>query len=219
MRTMGRLRGLQKWVTENLCEGREMKAPAPNMDIGQIVRQTPQCYLAWAPARLDTTGRLQEDPVSVCPGIIIMPSQSFAKYTEEKRHDRMNNIMRPERLRRHLSVSILFCVYEPGTRLKGFIDSVGEKGRGLDMTLIEEGTEQGLVTLFDWIDDGIEALIGARTIPGTDLYLEEDSMTYSLYTDQSYVVDRRPIYYGFINATFGCYSEEKPNKTINELLI
>lgn len=219
MRTVGRLKGLQAWITDTLCSGRELKAPAPNMNIGEIVRQEPRCYIAWAPARMDTSGKLREDPISVCPGIIIMPNQSFAKYSEEKRHDRINNIMRPELLRRHLSVSILFCVYEPGIRLPGFIDSVGEKGQGLDMSLIKEGTEEGLCTLLDWMDDGIEALLGARTIPGTDLYLEDDSVTYALYTDQNYVVDRRPVYYGFINATFGCYSTERVNETINELLL
>ena len=108
----------------------------------------------------------------------------------------------------HLAVSILFAVYEPGIRLPGFIDSAGENGKGLDMSLILEGTQEGLFTLFNWMDDCMTKLLGQKMIPGTDLTLEEATMTYSLYTDQSYVVDRRPIYYGFINTSFGCYADE-----------
>ena len=219
MRTHTRLEALKKWLTTELCEGREMKAPAPNMNIGEIVRQEPKVYLAWAPARLDSTGQLREDPASVCPGIIVMPNQSYGKYMEEKRFDRYNNVHRPPDMGQHLSVSILFSVYEPGIRLPGFIESVGKNGQGLDMSLIKEGTEQGLFTLVDWMDDCMEALLRDRSIPGTDLFLEENTMTYSLYTDQSYVTDRRPIYYGFINVTFGCYASEGVNSEVKNMLI
>lgn len=219
MRTRTRLEGLKKWITKELCTGRIMKAPGENMDISDIERQEPRCYLAWAPSRIDSTGQFREDPISVCPGIIVMPNQSYAKFMEEKRFDRYNNVHRPPDMGQHLSVSILFSVYEPGIRLPGFISSVGEDGRGLDMTLIEEGTEEGLFTLVDWMDDCMEALLRDRSIPGTDLFLEENTMTYSLYTDQSYVVDRRPIYYGFINVTFGCYAEEGVNSAVKNLLI
>lgn len=196
-----------------------MKAPAPNMNIGEIVKQEPVCYLAWAPARLDQTGQLRDDPASVCPGIIVMPNQSYGKYMEEKRFDRYNNVHRPPDLGQHLGVSILFSVYEPGVRLPGFIDSVGERGQGLDMSLIKEGTEEGLLTLADWMDDCMEALLRDKMIPGTDLFLEESTMTYSLYTDQSYVVDKRPIYFGFINVSFGCYANEGVNSDVNNLLL
>ena len=219
MRTRERLLGLKQWITHELCEGRNMKAPAPNMNIGEIVRQEPRCFLAWAPARMDQTGQLREDPASVVPGIIVMPNQSYGKYMEEKRFDRYNNVHRPPDLGQHLSVSILFSVYEPGVRLPGFIDSVGEKGKGLDMSLIKEGTESGLFTLVDWMDDCMEALLRDKMIPETDLFLEESTMTYSLYTDQSYVVDKRPIYYGFINVSFGCYANEGVNSNVNKLLL
>ena len=113
---------------------------------------------------------------------------------------------------------MLFSVYEPGIRLPGFKDSADEHGRGLDMSLIVEGTEQGLFTLTDWMDDCMQALLRDRSIPETDLILEEHNMTYSLYTDQSYVVDRRPIYYGFVNATFMCYAEEGVNSAVRAIL-
>ena len=219
MRTRERLLGLKKWMTKELCKGRVMKAPAKDMNIGEIVRQEPCCYLGWAPSRMDYTGQYQVDPVSVCPGIIIMPNQSAAKYMEEKRFDRYNNVHRPSLMGSHLFVSILFSVYEPGVRLPGFIDSVEETGQGLDMSLIMEGTEQGLFTLVDWMDDCKEKLLRDKMIPGTDLSVEEETITYSLYTDQSYVVDKRPIYYGFVNVSFNGYADSGANPSTNKYLL
>ena len=218
MRTRERLYGLKAWIEKELCKGRSMKAPGEKMNIAEIKYQEPPCYLAWAPTRIDQTGQLRDDLSSVAPSIIVMPNQSYLKYMEEKRFDRYNNVHRPPNLGQHLAVSILFTVYEPGIRLPGFIDSVGEGGQGLDMTLIQEGTEEGLLTLFDWMDDCSEGLLRDKCIPGTDLFLEEDTATYSLYTDQSYVVDRRPLYYGFINVSFGCYANEGVNSDIKNLL-
>ena len=221
MRTRTRLMGLKKWLYEELCEGRNMKAPAPNMDIGKIERKEPKVYLGWAPARLDKTGLLQEDAASVCPGIIVMPNQAYVKYMEEKRFDRYNNVHRPPDMGQHFSCSILFSVYEPGVRLPGFIDSMDEKGGGLDLSLIKEGTEEGLFTLTDWMDDCMEKLLRDKSIPKTDLILPDNVMpglTYSMYTDQNYVVDRRPIYYGFVNVDFACYAETGVNSEIRRLI-
>lgn len=218
MRFSERLTGLKNWTYKELCKGRMMKAPAENMDIGTINRQEPPVYLAWAPARVDKAGNLKEIPLSTVPGILIMPNQTYAKYMEEKRFDRYNNVHRPQEMGQHLAVSILFSVYEPGVRLPGFVDSVGEKGAGLDTSLILEGTEQGLFTLMNWMDDCMEKLLGQKMIPKTDLFVQEDTVTYSLYTDQSYVVDRRPIYYGFVNVVFGCHANEGYNPDIEKLL-
>lgn len=218
MRFTERLTGLKNWTYKELCKGRMMKAPAENMDIGTINRQEPPVYLAWAPARVDKAGNLKEIPLSTVPGILIMPNQTYAKYMEEKRFDRYNNVHRPQEMGQHLAVSILFSVYEPGVRLPGFVDSVGEKGAGLDTSLILEGTEQGLFTLMNWMDDCMEKLLGQKMIPKTDLFVQEDTVTYSLYTDQSYVVDRRPIYYGFVNVVFGCHVNEGYNPDIEKLL-
>lgn len=218
MRFSERLTGLKNWTYKELCKGRVMKAPAENMDIGTINRQEPPVYLAWAPARVDKAGNLKEIPLSTVPGILIMPNQTYAKYMEEKRFDRYNNVHRPQEMGQHLAVSILFSVYEPGVRLPGFVDSVGEKGAGLDTSLILEGTEQGLFTLMNWMDDCMEKLLGQKMIPKTDLFVQEDTVTYSLFTDQSYVVDRRPIYYGFVNVVFGCHVNEGYNPDIEKLL-
>lgn len=218
MRTSERLRYLKAFLYENLCQGRQMKAPAPQMKIDQIVNQEPKVFLAWAPARMDQSGILHEDTASVVPGIILMPNQSYAKNMEEKRFDRYNNVHRPPEMGQQLSVSVLFGVYEPGIRLPGFSENAEARGKGLDMTRILEGTEEGLFTLTNWMDDCMTLLLGQKMIPHTDLVLDEATVTYSLYTDQSYVVDKRPIYYGFINATFQCYAEEGQNPSIEQYL-
>ena len=217
MRTRERLLKLKGWVEGELCAGRIMKAPSEDMDFTKIVRQEPKCYIAWNPTRPDQTGMFHVDPVNVCPGILIMPRIAHAKFTEEKRFDRYNNIHRPQELGQTLAVDILFSVYEPGIRLPGFIDSA-ESGNGLDMSLLVEGTEEGLFALTDWMDDCIEKLLGQKIIPQTDLFVNEASMAYSLYTDQSFVVDKRPIYYGFVSVDFSCYAEEGVNRSIDQYL-
>lgn len=218
MRFTERLIGIKNWTIDELCKGRMMKAPGENMDISDINTQEPTCYLAWAPSKLDKNGNLRELPLSTVPSIIIMPNQANAKYMEEQRFDRYNNVHRPSLMGQHLAVSFLFSVYEPGIRLPGFVDSVGEKGKGLDTSLILDGTEQGLFTLMNWMNDCVEKLLSLKAIPKTDLWLEEATMTYSLYTDQNYVVDRRPIYYGFVNASFGCFADEGKNPELDNYL-
>lgn len=215
MRTAERLLGLKAWVQRELCDGREMKCPAPGMDVTKIRRRTPDVHLGWAPTRANAG----EEAVAACPGILIMPGQANARLAEEKRFDRYNNVARSQDYGQHLQVSMLFSVYEPGTRLPGFADSAGPQGHGADMSLLLEGTEQGLLTLMGWMDDAMTRLLGQRVIPNTDLSVEDASITYGLYTDQSYVVDKRPIYYGFVNASFACHANKEANKKLNELLM
>ena len=86
------------------------------------------------------------------------------------------------------------------------------------MKLLEEGTETGILTLYDWMDDCVEKLLGTRMIPGTDLFVIAESVTSSMYTDQSFIVDRRPVYYGFVTVTFNGYANEQNNDEIRKLL-
>ena len=204
MRISERLSCLKDWTYESVCKGRSMKAPASDRDFTQISYQEPAVYLGWAPARVEKSDEI----ASVVPSIIIMPAQAHAKYMKEKRFDRYNGVHRPQELGANLTVNVLFSVFEPGIRLPGFKSSVGKGGQGADMSKLLDGTEEGLRTLLDWMDDFTSLLLGQRMIPKSDLFVDEESVTYSLYTDQSYVTDRRPIYYGFVNATFDCYAEE-----------
>lgn len=218
MRFAERLTKLKKWTIEELCEGREMKAPAPGMDISGIVWRKPECWLAWAPASVDKSGMPTEIPENVAPSILVMPNQGFGKYVEEKRFDQYKNIHRAKQMGQHLPITFLFTVYEPGIRLPGFAQSAGEKGRGIDTTLIMEGTEEGLLTLYNWMDDCMSKLLGQKIIRETDLAVDEETVTHSLYTDSKYVVDRRPLFYGFVNVDFNCYANEELSKELEELL-
>lgn len=217
MRTRQRLLGLKKWFADNLCKGRSLKAPGEGMDITKVVHREPVCYVAWPPMQLKGNSILMEPEFSsVCPSIVLMPALSDGKLMEEKRFDSYD-AKRPQELGQTLAISVLFSVYEPGIRLPGFVESASS-GKGMDMSLLLEGTEEGLFTLTDWMDDCRELLLGAKSIPGTDLFLQEDSIRYSLYTDQSYVVDKRPIFYGFTSLTFYCHANER-SSSIDEYLL
>lgn len=219
MRTVQRLQGLKKWAEKELCEGRLMKAPPADQKVDTINRQEPKCYLGWMPSRMDAAGGMMEPEIhSVVPSIIILPKGSYAQHIEEKRFDRYNKVSRPATLGSTLSIDMLFSVWEPGIRLPGFVESA--KSDNADMSLIKEGTEEGLFTLLNWMDDCKEMLLSTKKIPETDLYVEnEDSIIYSLYTDQSFVTDKRPIYYGFITVTFNGYADTKPDTDTNQLLL
>lgn len=218
MRTTEKLQKFKVWAEETLCRGRRLKAPASDRDVTKIVYREPSVFLAWSPMRLNKAGTLELDTSNTTPSITIMPSMSYAKMIEEKRFDRYQGVHRPVNLGNQLSVTMLFSVFEPGTRLPGFTESGDENGKGLDLSLFQDGTEQGLMTLLDWIDDAKKALLQEMCIPGTDMALNEQSLVWSLYTDQQYVTDRRPIYYGFINCTFGGYVDEG-NKRTNKYLL
>ena len=211
MRTWERLRKMKDWLDAELCEGREYKCPVPTQapsyapSITDFTRTRPSVFLAWQPMRPNEPGRVDSsDPYSVCPAITIMPVSGHARYVQEKRFDRYQKVHRPQEMGQSLNVQILFSIYEPGERLPGFADSMETPKP--DMYLLKDGTEPGLCTLVNWMDDAMELLLRERRVPGTDLVLEDDTMTYSLFTDQAYVVDRRPLYYGFVNAEFMGYA-------------
>ena len=216
MRTVERLRKFQKWTYETICKGRSMKTPAPNMDVRQIARQEPKVFLAYAPMRPDESNPTGEiDPLNVSPGIIIAPTFGNLKYMEEQRFDRYNNVHRPKEMGQSLSAQVMFFVYEDGVRLPGFIDSAmnGE----YDMSLIREGSQDGLETLLNWMDDFKDALLSTKGIPGTDMFLNEAESQYGLYSDQKFVADRRPAFIGMVTVTFQCHADEY-NDEANRLL-
>lgn len=217
MRTTARLDKLQEWTYQNVCKGRLMKTPANGMNVTQIVKAEPKCYVGYFPMRADETSWAEEDPANTAPSILILPVQSYVKYMEEKRFDRYNHVSRPDELGQGLNVQVLFTVYEDGVREPGFIQKAERTGE-IDLTLIREGTREGLYTLLNWMDDFKEKLLGARFIPGTDLFLDEANMTYGLYSDQKYINDKRPLYYGFVNVAFQCYAVEALNEDIERLL-
>lgn len=214
MRTWERLRKMKQFFYEELCVGREYKSPVPTQGttygpaIDDFTMAEPRVFLGWQPMRPNEPGRVDPtDPFSVCPAITIMPAISYARYVKEKRFDTYQNIHRPQDMGQSPKTIILFSIYEPGIRLPGFDEALAT-GDPDAMQYLQDGTEAGLETLFEWMDDAMQLLLRERTIPGTDLCLEDDSFTYSLFTDQNYVVDRRPLYYGFMNVEFKGYAND-----------
>lgn len=219
MRTTERLERFREWTYEKVCRGRQMKTPAGGMDFTQIVKQEPKVYVGYYPLRQDESGWKEMDEINVAPGILIMPTHSYVKYMEEQRFDRYNHVSRPDALGQGLNCQVLFSVYEDGVRMPGFIaKATDEDNPEFDLSLVREGTEEGLYTLLNWMDDFKTALLGAKFIPKTDLFLNEAQMTYGIYSDQKYINDKRPLYYGFVNVAFQCYAEEGQNRDIERLL-
>lgn len=213
MRTWERLRKTKAFFERELCAGREFKAPVPatgqnamyGPSVTDFTTAEPRVFLAWQPARPNEPGQLDaHDPISIAPSITIMPCAAYARYVQEHRFDRYQKISRPQDMGQSLALQILFTIYEPGVRLPGFADSM-DAGRA-DMSLFKDGTEPGLETLVNWMDDAMELILREKTVPGTDLILEDDNFMYSLYTDQTYIQDRRPLYQGFLNVEFKCYA-------------
>ena len=209
MRTWERLRKLREFLHTEICAGREFKCPVPQTgrnaqygpNITDFTMAEPRVFLAWQPAKANEPGRVDAgDPWSVAPSITIMPTASVVRYQGEHRFDRYQKIHRPQEMGQSFSVQMLFTIYEPGVRLPGFAD--GFEAGHPDMGLLMDGTEPGLETLVNWMDDAMELLLREHTIPGTDLTLEDENFVYSLYSDQNYIVDRRPLYQGFLNAEF-----------------
>ena len=193
-----------------------MKTPASDMDVRKVKRQEPQVFLGFSPMRPDQSNFTGEiDPLNVAPGIIIIPVGGALKNPEEQRFDRYNKVNRPKEMGQTLTVQVLFFVFEDGVRLPGFVKSA-EEGK-YDMSLIAEGTQEGLTTLIDWMDDFSDAVMAAKTIPGTDLMLNMAESTYGLYSDQKYIADRRPMFIGYVNLTFQCHADEY-NDEVTKLL-
>ena len=216
MRTEERLRKLRDWTYQTVCQGRVMKAPAPNLDISKIVRQEPKAYIGYAPTRPDISLYSDVDPLTAAPGIILAPAIGDVHYMEEKRFDRYNKVHRPADMGQSLTVQAVFLVYEDGVRLPGFIDAL-ERGEKFPMELLREGTEEGLFTLTNWMDDFKDALLSEGHIPETDLFVNDEAFDYGWYSDQKTISDRRPVFIGMVTVKFQCYADHL-NHEIQDLI-
>lgn len=209
MRDWERLTKMREWMRKELCEGKRFKIPVPKTgkngvygpDIIDFTEGEPRVFIGFQPLRPDEPGKYDPtDPYSVCPAITIMPGASLVRNTPEHRFDRYNHIIRSQDMGQSCNVQILFSIYEPGVRLPGFAHSYEEGSP--DLGLLQDGTDEGLAALLNWMDDAKELLLRERSVPGTDLMLDDDNLIRALYTDQEYVVDRRPLFHGFLNVQF-----------------
>lgn len=188
-----------------------MKSPGEGGLLKDARLEEPRVYVGWYPVRPDVTGLKEPEALTTVPSILIAPTPAKVRAVEERFSDRYDDIYRPKEMGGTFGVSMLFAVYEPGDRLPGFSEHPTPE-------LLIEATEQGLFTLTDWMDELCAHLLAAKTIPGTDLFLREATLERSLYTEMGMLPDKRPIFYGFVNATFGCYSNEAQNGHIKGLL-
>lgn len=216
MTTRQRLEALEKWAEERLCRGREYKSPYPDGDITRVKLTEPKVYLGWFPGRGPRTEDWEEAP-NEAPGILIAPGTTCGQKVEVRRFDENSRVRRPPELGQTVQISMMFCIYEPGVRKAGFEEMA--EAEELDISRIDDGTREGLLTLTDWLDEAARQLLDTRCIPGSDLILQEETLTYGLYQDVGYIVDRRPFYYGFLNATFNAYAGEEPDAGVAELLL
>ena len=218
MRTYARLDALKKWTFDTVCKGRRMKQEPPERDITKYKEPVePQVYIAYTPKRLDETGDLEVQLRSMAPCIVIMPTASYVEYMMPKRFDQYNGIHRPREYGQQLNVQVLFAVYEDDLRLPGFVDKY-EQTREFDLTLLREGTQEGLQTLLDWMDEYREALLVQECIPGCDLILDRENFVYGMRSDQKYISDNRPLYYGLCDIGFNCVSETAVNPEVAAIL-
>lgn len=215
MLTQRRLEGLQKWLYENLCKGRKLKAPAEDGDLKVFEWVEPQVFIDYYPTEPTADGGMDY----VAPSILIMQHPSRIKFTEEERFDRYAGIHRPQEFGQSLAVTLLFSVYEQGTRLQGFIPKL-RQGE-FDPDLLRESTREGLFTLTGWMDEAMRKMLALGHIPGTDLIINRklEDGSYGLYSDSHYVVDKRPSYLGMINMEFTCFAEEVPYGEILDCLL
>ena len=193
-----------------------MKTPAAGMDVTRIERQEPKVYIGFYPTRPDQTGEIHPDPMNAAPSILIMPVGGDARLNELKYGDIRKGTARPPELGQTLRTQVLFSVYEDGVRMPGFIEQA--RGGDWDISLVREGSDEGLFLLLDWVDDFREKLLAARVIPGTDMALEDDQLTWAMYADQHFISDRRPLYYAYLNVIFRMHSDEAQNRAFRELL-
>ena len=214
MRTNTRLLRMKEWLYKELCQGRQYKTPSPDDAITNTKTAEPMVFLGWQPLWSAMQAQtcsphyaMRNDPFSVCPAITVMPGTMPLNKVPEKRFDRYNKINRAGSMGSSLTLTILFSIYEPGIRLPGFEESLNS-GKGLDKNLMLDATEEGLLTLMDWMDDAVELMLRERIVPGTDLVLDEESAIRSLFTDQNFVVDRRPIFYGFLVVDFKGHADK-----------
>lgn len=167
----------------------------------------PRCFVGLYPWTLN-----EASEYNVAPSILIIPDVSKAKDVRIKSYDQSDNIGRPQNLGAQLNLRLVFCVYDPGDRTAELKTSQNP------YTDILEGDNGGFFTLTDWLDECMEKLLQANSIPGCDLFLYEDTITWAPMTEGEAILDRRPLYYGILQLGFGGESQRREGETISKLL-
>ena len=205
MSTRKRLEALKSWVEENLCKGKSMKTPGET-DFS-VVYTEPRCFIALYPWLLN-----ESSEYNIAPSILIIPDVSKAKDARIKSYDQSENVTRPQALGAQLNLRLIYCVYDPGERTAELKETMNP------YTDILEGNNSGFFTLTDWLDESMEKLLQAGSIPGVDLFLYEETITWTPMTEGEAILDRRPLYYGELHLGFGGQAQRREGETISRLL-
>lgn len=205
MSTRTRLSAFQDWVYQNLCKGRSMKTPG-DTDFS-VVYTEPRCFVALYPWQLN-----EASEYNVAPSILIIPDVSKGKDVRVKSYDQSEGVARPQNLGAQLNLKLIYCVYDPGERTAELKESQNPYKD------ILEGDNGGFYTLTDWLDESMEKLMQVQSIPGSDLFLYEDSLTWTPMTEGEAILDRRPLYYGILQIGFGGEAQRRQGDTIKKLL-
>ena len=220
MRTYARLRALAAWTDKTVCRGHLFKQEPKDRDITNFEEKVePAVYIAYTPKRYDESNAMEliERLESAAPSIIIMPTASHVKYVEPQRFDQYKGIHRPKEMGQELNVQVLFTLYEDGVRLPGFIEKYERTGE-FDISLVREGTQEGLQALLDWMDEFKDAMLVQQIVPNSDLILSEDDFNWGMRTNQNSIADDRPLYFGLFNIGFNCVAEYRLSEEISAIL-
>lgn len=210
MRTRQRMEGFGKWVRETLCEGRVMKAPVIGGRDYDVQWVQPRCF----------TGNLYPpfssgEPYSVAPSILVMCGGGDGAGETSEYLDSRHKVHRPDDIAETLEFQLIHAIYEPGTRTGQKTDGRDEPHAALDIC---DEMDEGTLALMDWMDDTKAALLGADSIPGTDLVVKRRSVRWEPLKENGAVSDRRPVYLGVVAVTFETHTREEVNEEIRGLL-
>lgn len=214
MKSAERLEAIKNFTYENVCKGRSLKMPVfekalqRNDEPFKVAYTEPKVYIGLYPQKQGNTPKLES---KMAPSILIVPGTSYAGRFKEQRFDQYKNLRRQPDLMAELSVQWIFCIYDPGKRVKEY---AGEAKR----EDIKDNTEQAIFTLTDWMDELQAYLMGIEIVDGTDLYIMQDSVRWGILSSEGSVEDLRPYYFGMVEAIFGTYVNRKENQRINNLL-
>jgi hypothetical protein len=203
--TRKRLSALREWTDDRLCKGRSMKTPGET-DFSVVYTQ-PRVFVALYPWRLT-----EATEFSIAPSILIIPDLSPAQDPRTYAYDKSEGAIRSRDLGAQLNVRMVFCVYEPGERLSELQTSHNP------VEDLMEVSNSGFYTLTDWVDEAVEQLLRDKSIPGSDLFVYEDTIRWAPMMQEDAIVDQRPLYYAVLQAGFGGKSLRRESSTIDDLL-
>lgn len=208
MRYRQRLEKVRDWARKKLCTGRQMKTPGKN-DY-DIVWAEPRCFLCTYPTAV------KEDLINVAPGLLLLAGGGYGASDTSEYLDNRSGIDRSKDMGATLSMQFVHVIYDPGERTG--IRKEDGRADPKQALIIDENADNGALTVIDWMDDTMAALIGAKSIPGTDLIVNEKTVRFNPLTENGAIADRRPFYLGIVTVDFNSVTRGDNNNEIEAIL-